>query len=92
MKDVALISRLKFVKTDFSPTEVPYPTFRIDILGNKIVTYWEINQAIFDSRLITDVKSGDEGQSMSDLDFKESILQGVYDLNRSGFTTTNTSF
>lgn len=55
-------------------TEASHPTFRdIYFLGIRKVTYREINQAVFGSKFIRYVKLGDEGQSMSDLDFKRRV-------------------
>lgn len=60
MKDVALISGIKVFKTNFKPTEASHLMFKDRYFPEiKKVTYQEINQAIFCTIFIRDVKSGD---------------------------------
>lgn len=60
LKDVTLISGLKVAKTNFRPTKASHPTCRDRyFLRIKKVTYQDINQAVFNSRLIRDIKSGE---------------------------------
>lgn len=61
LKNVALISIMKIVKTEFKPTEAWNPLFRDRyFLGIEKVTYQETNQSVFGSRFIRDVKLEDE--------------------------------
>lgn len=59
LKDVALISGTKVVNTDFKAIEAKQPMFTDRFFcGTKIISYHEINQSVFDSRFIREVRSG----------------------------------
>lgn len=65
LKDVAQISRLRIVKVGFKPNAMEEQTFKDRFFrGLKQVSYQEINQAVFISRLIKRVRTKDEGMNM----------------------------
>lgn len=71
---MVLTSGLKVVKSPFRINMQSQSMFKNRYFPNlKRVTNQEVNQVVFGNRFMRDVKHGDEGQSMSDLDFKRMV-------------------